>query len=244
MKITESEGRDWCQWVLVTSIPLVQLNEHGTVVDVGAATMINHAGSRFILSVEHVVKRDSTGWAVVVQQDESGQMEYYRPNFFSYVGEIRRSVGALRMLDLCVAQVSSELQTWYEYWTPLGLFDKKPHQIFDANSIAQPDTEQIYAFSGQVRTEKHGPNVFASEMVVYPGLMYSHSEEDIHYFKLPVPHPGHDVFHGCSGSPIVDLNRNVVALVVGGDTSSNMVKGVAINRVFPNLQFLASRGDA
>jgi hypothetical protein len=81
-------------------------------------------------------------------------------------------------------------------------------------------------------------------MVVYPGLQYSHSEQEMHYFKLPVEHPGHEAFHGCSGSPIVDLNRNVVALVVGGDLAINTVRGVAINRVLPNLEFLASRGGA
>lgn len=244
MKITESEGRDWRQWVLVTSIPLVHLDEHGTVMSLGSGTMINHAGCRFVLAVEHVVKRESTGWVIVVQQDGSGQMEYYRPNFFSYVGEVRRSSGALRMLDLCAAQISPELETWYEYRTPRGLFDKLPHHVFDTGSIAQPEVGQIYGFSGQVRTERHGADAFASEMVVYPGLTYSHSEEEVHHFKLPVSHPGHDAFHGCSGSPIVALNRRVVALVIGGDAASNTVKGIALNRVLPNLEFLASRCGA
>lgn len=243
MKITESEGRDWLQWVLVTSIPLVHLDECGTVTGLGSGTMFDHAGRRFVLAVEHVVKRDSTGWVVMVQQDGSGQMEYYRPNYFSYVGEIRRSSGGLRLLDICAAQVSPELETWYEYRTPRGLFDRRPHQVFNTESIAQPDAVQVYGFSGRVRTEKHGTDAFASEMVVYPALTYSHSEEEIYHFKLPVPHPGHDAFHGCSGAPIVDLNRNIVALVVGGDTSSDMVKGVAIQRVLPNLEFLVSPGD-
>ena len=87
-------------------------------------------------------------------------------------------------------------------------------------------------------------HAFVSEMVIYPGLTYSHSEREIHHFKLPVAHPGHDAFHGCSGSPIVDLNRNVVAIVVDGDVPTNTVRGVAVNRALPNLEFLASRGGA
>lgn len=47
MNITASEGHEWRQWVLVTSIPLVRLDERNIVVDFGSGTMIDHAGSRF-----------------------------------------------------------------------------------------------------------------------------------------------------------------------------------------------------
>jgi len=244
MNITASEGHEWRQWVCVTSIPLVQLGEGGTVLRLGSGVMIKHAGNRFILAVEHVVKRDATGWASVVQQDGRGQMEYYRPNFFTYVGEITLSSGEIRFPDLCAAQVSPQLETWYEHRTPRGLFEKLPHHVFDSIDIALPDNDQVYAFSGRVRTEMHGHDTFVSDMVVYPGLMYSHTEREIHHFKLPVVHPGHVAFNGCSGSPIVNFNRKVVALVVGGDMPNNTVQGIAINRVLPNLAFLASRGVA
>lgn len=244
MNITASERSDWLRWVRVTSIPLIHLGEGDTVLGLGSGMMLDHAGCRFVLAVEHVVKRDATGWALVVQQDGRGRMEYYRPNFFSYVGEIRLSTGEVRLLDLCAAQVSPVLETWYEYRTPRGLFDKLLHHIFDKRDLSDPTPEQTYGFSGQVRTEKHGTDAFASDMVVYPGLMYSHSDREVHHFKLPVAHPGHDAFHGCSGSPIVDGSRNVVALVIGGDVPTNTVQGVAINRVLPNLEFLASRGGA
>ena len=244
MKITASEGHDWRQWVCVTSVPLVHLGEGGTVLRLGAGVLICHAESRFILAVEHVVKRDATGWALVVQQDGRGQMEYYRPNFFTYVGEIKMSSGEIRFLDLCAAQISSQLETWYEHRTPRGLFERLPHHVFDSTDIALPGTDQIYGFSGRVRTEQHGEDTFVSDMVVYPGLTYSHTVGEILHFKLPVEHPGHDAFHGCSGSPIVDFNRKVVALVVGGDIPSNTVHGIAINRVLPNLVFLASRSVA
>lgn len=244
MKPSQPQRDEWLRWVRVTSIPLVQLGVDGAVVAHGDGMMLNHAGCRFVLAVEHVVKRDATGWAVVVQQDGHGRMEYYQPNFFSYVGEIKSSSGEVRLLDLCAAQVSPDLETWYEYRTPQGLFDKVPHHIFDERSLSEPTAEEVYAFSGQVRTERHGPNALVSDMVIYPGLRYSHTEREIHHFKLPVTHPGHDAFQGCSGSPLVDTNRNVVALVVGGDIPSNTVKGIAIDRVLSNLEFLASSGEA
>jgi hypothetical protein len=244
MKLTESQRDEWLQWVRVTSIPLIQRGHDDTILGLGSGTMIDHAGCRFVLAVEHVVKRNSMGWVLVVQQDGQGQMEYYRPNYFTFIGEVRLSSGEVRLLDLCAAQVSPVLETWYEYRTPRGLFDRSPHHVFLERQISEPRAEQVYGFSGRVRTEKHGADAFVSDMVIYPNLTYSHSEREIHHFTLPVTHPGHNAFHGCSGSPIVDMNRNVVALVVGGDVSTNTVQGIAISRVMPNLQFLASRGGA
>jgi hypothetical protein len=207
--------------------------------------MLDYSGSRFVIAVEHVVKRESsTEWAVVVQQDGSGQLEYYRTNAFTYVGELRKGATTLRFLDLCAAEILSDLRTWYEHRTPRGLFDKRPHHVFDSESIASPEHDQIYGFAGQVRTERHGTDsdaAFVSDMAVYPGLTYSHSEEEILHFRLPVQHPGHDAFHGCSGSPIVDFNRKVVGLVVCGDIKSNTIKGVSIQHILANLKFLTSR---
>ena len=57
MNITSADGHDWRQWVLVTSIPLVRLDECDTLVGFGSGTMIDHAGSRFIVAAEHVVAR-------------------------------------------------------------------------------------------------------------------------------------------------------------------------------------------
>lgn len=239
--ITATQGHNWRQWVLVTSVPLVRLDEPGQVSDRGTGTMLDYSGHRFILSVEHTVTHDARGWAIVVQQDGAGQLEYYRPNAFTYVAEFRRTTVTFRPLDLCIAEVSPELETWYEYRTPLGLFDKRPHHIFQSDSMATPDSDQIYGFSGQVRHEQHGPSTIASEMVVYPGLAYSHTEDDIHHFRLPVPHPGHGAFEGCSGAPIVDLNRKVVTLVVGGNTEKNTIQGIAIQRAIPNFEFLVTR---
>jgi|CXWL01.1.fsa_nt_gi hypothetical protein len=240
MHITPAQGSDWRQWLLVTSIPLVHLDDTGKVVGLGSGTLIDHEGRRYIVAAEHVVKRESAGWAIVVQQDADGRMEYYKPNAFIYLGEFRRSTAAFRIMDLCAAQVPADLETWYEYRTPRGLFDKRPHHVFDSRTMAAPEADQIYGFSGQVRTEQHGAQTFASEMVVYPGLSYASTEQEEHHFVLPVPHPGHEAFHGCSGSPVVDFSRRLVATLVGGSTAANTVRGVAIQWVLPALALVTA----
>ena len=109
MHLTASERDAWLQWMRVTSIPLIHLGEGDSVLDLGSGMMLDYAGCRFVLAVEHVVKRDATGWALAVQQDGQGHIEYYRPNFFTYVGEVRLNSGEMRLLDLCAAQVSPKI---------------------------------------------------------------------------------------------------------------------------------------
>jgi hypothetical protein len=52
------------------------------------------------------------------------------------------------------------------------------------------------------------------------------------------PRTGDAEFNGCSGSPIIDFERRLVAIVTGGDESSNTVRGVAIQRVLPILEIV------
>src|SRR3546814_10031334 len=85
----------------------------------------------------------------------------------------------------------------------------------------EPDPHQTFAFAGQVRTQILSSDLLASEMVVYPGLRYELTECGYHVFPLPVQHPGHDAFPGCSVAPISELERRVVGLVCYGSITNN-----------------------
>ncbi|MBL8516459.1 MAG: hypothetical protein JNM76_05755 [Betaproteobacteria bacterium] len=241
MQISSEQGNDWRQWLLVTSIPLVQLDDDGQAVRMGSGTMVDHKGRRFLITARHVVELGSKGWAIIVQQHPDGRAEYYKLDSLIYIGEFCRVEQSSCLLDICAVQVSSDLETWYEYRTPRGLFDRRPHHVFDSHQLATPAQDQIYGFSGRVRTELHGPQSFVSEMTVFPGLTHKQSEAEEHHFALPVPHPGHDAFQGSSGSPMCDFSRRLLAIVVGGDIETNSIRGVAIQRVLPGLDFLVAQ---
>lgn len=241
MRVTPEQGHDWRDWLLLTSIPLVQVGDAEQVLAFGSGTMIDYKGWRFLVTAGHVAKIDSKGWAILVQQHPDGRLEYYKPNAFVHVGEGRRSTQSMRLIDLCVAQVRADLNTWYEFRTPRGLFDKRPHHVVDAAELADPEPEQIYGFSGRVRTEMHGPQTFASEMTVFPGLTYLRTEAEEHLYSLPVSHPGHEAFRGSSGSPMCDFSRRLVSIVVRGNMDDATVRGVEIQRVLPALEFLIAQ---
>lgn len=234
------ETHDWLNWVLVTSIPLRQIDENGQVIDHASGTLIDYGGRRFLLSVAHVVKRGTTGWAMQLGYDPILGTEVFHLKGFAYPGEFTRSAGIMRELDMCLTEVPCNLESKYEYRTPQGLFDQRPHHVFQPNLAAAPDSQSVFAFSGRVRTEQHGHNCFAADIVVYPGLKFLRSENEFLVFQLPVAHPGHDAFHGCSGAPIVNRNKQVVALVVGGDIPSNTIRGISFRHCIPALNFLCA----
>ena len=232
-----AESEDWLRWVLTTSIPLCQLDPSGQVVSRATGVLVGFAGRRFLLSVEHAVRRGTRGWAIELGFNPNAGTEVYYLNAFAYCAEYRSDTATMRELDLCFAEVPTALQSRYEYRTPLGLFDQRPHHVFEPDLNALPSAQSQFAFAGRVSPEKHGPDTFVFDMVVYPGLRYLRSEDEIHIFQLPVQHPGHEAFKGCSGAPIVDVNKRVVALVTSGDVASNTIQGISLARIKPSLEF-------
>lgn len=233
---------EWLNWVVITSIPLRRIDESGQVIGNASGTLIDYRGRRFLLSVEHAVNLGTGGWAIQLGHDRNHGTEVFYLKGFAYPGEFTRSTKAMRGLDLCVTEVPHDLESQYEYRTPRGLFDQRPHHVFQPDLTLTPNPQDLFAFSGRVRTETHGANCFVSEMVVYPGLRLLRTEEEFHIFALPVAHPGHDAFQGCSGSPIVDRDKQVVALVVDGDIPTNTIRGISLGRCIPVLNFLCG-GD-
>lgn len=224
--------------MLITSIPLRQLDAADAPVGIASGCLVDYASRRFLLSVQHAVKRESAGWVIDLGYEPGKGTAIYRPHSFNYIAEMTRGSGVMRHVDFCFTEVASDLISTYQHRTPQVISDERPRHVFDIDLSTAPDTKQIFAFAGQVKAEMHGSTALVTEMTVYPGLRYVRSEGEFHIFELPVPHPGHDFFRGCSGAPIVDMNRQVVALVSSGDTESNTIRGVSLSRYKSALDFL------
>lgn len=237
--------QEWLQWVVVTSIPLRHIDELGNPIGIASACLVISRGRKFILSARHAVKPESKGWAIELGYDSERGTEMYWPKSFSYMAEMKKGLGILDDVDFCFAEVAADLESTYAYRTPHSVSDVRPRHIFGIEEFVEPSPTAIYAFAGEVKPEMHGPNSFATEMNVYPNLRFLRSEGAFHVFKLPVDHPGHKSFQGCSGAPIVDMERRVVALVSSGDETEGIIRGVAISRAVTALSWYCNvRGAA
>ena len=183
------------------------------------------------------------GYRTRIQQRRG--TEIFRPACFLYLGEKRCGIDEIADVDFCYAEVPTNLESTFQHLTPIGpKSEKRLRHVFDLTTIGKPDANEVYGFSGQVHPERHGSHALVTEATVYPGLRYDKSDGPFYDFKLPVSHPGHDFFEGCSGAPIVDTGGRLVALVSSGDKTENLIHGIALSRYKFALDFYCNKISA
>ena len=108
-----------------------------------------------------------------------------------------------------------------------------PIHVFMPDFDIEPTEGEVYGFAGCVKPsiENHkGQTYVFSELTVYSDLKFQRFENDFYVFKLPMKHPGHDDFRGCSGAPVIDSKGNVVALVCHGFEDRDEIYAISIKR--------------
>ena len=219
----------WLNRILLSSIPLRKIDNQMLPVDMASGCLIDYLGKRIVLSVFHATKRDGN-WAVEVGYESGKGTQLYRPGEFHHLGLMKLG-SSIDEVDFSYKEVSQNLVSFFQESSPLGcILSEKEREIFQPDFTIQPNSSEIYGFSGQVMPERHGCTALVTEMRVYPGLRFVGTEDSYHVFELPVNHPGHEHFRGCSGAPIIDAKGNIVALVCHGDIDRNAIFGISLNR--------------
>jgi hypothetical protein len=235
--VTPDEQKKWLEWVLITSIPLKRLAPDGLPIGVASGCLVNYRNRKFILTVSHAVELGLSDWVIQLGDDEIGT-EIYRPFSFIYPHEIRRSTGEILNVDFTFAEVAVDIAPVFQHLTPRGPMSERIFRhIFDLTAIGDPELNELYAFSGEINPEVHGTYALVTQPTVYPGLRYVGTDGLSHQFQLPVPHPGHSYFKGCSGAPIVDSRGRLAALVTGGDEERSVIHGMTLSRLKSTLDF-------
>jgi hypothetical protein len=211
---------------------LRKLDSEKLPVGMASGCIIDYLGRRLVLSVFHATGK-SGRWAIELRYDKDKRLtELYYPGAFNFLGEMILEIPKINEVDFSYTEVPTDLVSYFQHVTLDGkcLIERERH-VFKPDFNVSPSLDKVYGFSGQVKGQfDEGLNALVVEHRTYPGLKYSHTERGYHYFKLPVEHPGHDHFKGCSGAPIIDTARNVVALVCGGNKDKNEVYGIALNK--------------
>jgi len=224
------DQQEWLNRILLSSIPLRKVDSQMLPVGIASGCLIDYLGTRIVLSVFHATKRDGN-WAVEVKYEPGKGTQLYCPGGFHHLGLMKLGSAKIGEVDFSYREVSSDLISYYQEITPSGrVISEKEREVFQPDFYVQPDANEIYGFAGQVMPEMHGTTALVTEMRVYPGLKFVGTEDSYHVFELPVPHPGHEHFQGCSGAPIIDTKGNIVALVCHGDIDRNAILGISLSK--------------
>ncbi len=238
-----SETIEWLQWVSLTSIPLYRIDEQGKPVGVASACLVNIAGRKLVLSVSHAT---GTGrWIAEMRFDPAlakTLIHYFGAQLT--VQHLYKSNSMHEELDFSFTEVPAGFHSMMQERNSTGVIvNERPRHEFITALQEVPCVEEVYAFTGRVHPAQLDDLTYWLQPTVYPGLKYLRTEGDYYVFKLPVDHPGHDAFKGCSGAPIVDRKRQIVALVCSGDIESNTITGIAVSHVAEVIHAYLSSGD-
>jgi len=224
----DPQSKNWLEYIQSSGIPLRELDVNDNPCSIGTGCLIDIKNRRFLLTVFHVTKRSSK-WVAQVKYDETlEKTEVYYPGAFNYLGDFDKDGKTVREVEFAFVEVHSDLECTFQHRNYLGqCLVERPRAVFNEKDVTEPNPQEVFGFAGDVKPFLlDGGKSLGTEHQTYPGLKYDRTEGDFHCFKLPVLHPGHESFKGCSGSPILDRNRNLVGLVNHGCTEKNEIYGV------------------
>ena len=228
----DTKFKNWLEFVQSSGVPLRELGEDGNPHAIGSGCLIDIKGQRFLITVFHVSKRSSK-WIVQIKYDKKlDKVEVYYQGLFNYVGDFDRDKKEIREVEFAFVEVQNNLECIFQHINHQGIcLVERPRAIFNENDVVDPNPEELYGFAGDVKPGLlNEGKCLVTEHQTYPGLKYDRTEGDFHCFKLPVDHPGHESFKGCSGSPILDSNRKLVGLVNNGYIDKNEIYGVNLSK--------------
>jgi len=226
------ETKDWMKFVQASSVPLVNVDKAGKPTNgMASGCLIEYAGNRLLFSVFHATKI-SDRWLIPLKYDATRNKTevFFAPRFNFFVETSPYAPIQGVAFDLSFIRVPPDIIPYFQHLQPTGLVEERERPIFTSDLCEQPRKNTPYAFAGQVRPVfVPDSDILIVDHCTYPGLTLDRSEGVYHYFRLPVDHPGHDSFKGCSGTPIIGYYRRVAALVTGGDMETNEVSGISMS---------------
>lgn len=219
--------------LLHTSIPLRKLNTDNKPIGIASGCLIEFAGKRVLLTVQHAVNEGH--WAAEVKFDKNKGMKLCNLGSMLLMKSINLAAGTVQDVDFASTEIDDAFESWLQLLDVSGnVISESERVMATVDFSAAPTQDQTYGFAGQVDPEWHGADVLVAKLAHFEGLTFDRTDGDYHYFKLPGKHPGHDAFKGCSGAPIIDSDGNTVSLVCGGNTDTNEIYGLAL-RNFESL---------
>lgn len=227
-----------------SSVPLCKLNGDGHPCSAASGALVELNGKRMLLTVEHATG-DSGDWAIQIAYVPGNGTKVHRLGGMNFLARSDLQSGKIKTVDFAYVEVPTTVAPLKQQINDsLKIIDAIPVEVLQLRFPCPPNINEKYGFSGLIKgtVEKH-PHaiVFASERQTYDGLKYTGTRDgDVVVFTMPESHPGDVEFRGCSGSPIIDANGTLIALLTGGCESKNEIYGVSIESYRAVLELFSS----
>ena len=230
---------NWQDLIKYSSVQLRKHDDNGMPCSFGSGCLLDFKGQRFLLTVFHVTEKSSKWSAQIKFNDEVQMIEALFLNDFSFLADYSDDKKSIKEVEFSFHPVRPDFISYFHHRTWKGeTVEIKERPVFSVENIGVPNKEINYGFSGDIQpTSIPDLNAFETTQLIYHGLKYDRLENDMHYFKLPEDHPGHEMFQGCSGAPIIGEDGKVVSLVSGGCITNNEIYGCNLQKCIRTLDY-------
>lgn len=215
------EIKNWLHFIQSSSVTLMG-TEAGVITACGSGCLLDSDNRRFLVTTKHFLNSNSD-WAILDSRDinRGGSDTWELAN-----------INMCEEWDIAWSEIPIEFIPTFEDWRADGECKvKKKINVFSVKQIIKPNKNEIYGFSGRIKHELITDfKVMACQHHTYPGLKFVNEVDGYYHFRLPVDHPGHIYFKGCSGAPIIDMHKNVVGLVCKGIIEKNIIVCIGLER--------------
>lgn len=223
------EREEWISKIILSSIPLRQLNEMRKPIGFASGCLIDYCGKRLVLTVAHATGNNEN-WGIEVKSVTNVGTQVYQIGAMMFLTVGNLDTDKIKDVDFSYATVPSDLQPFYHEINEKGqVVNQIPREILSIDFDLKPNKGKKYGFFGQSNFSTDNWYMFSQSKLVLD-LKFVGIEDDYYKFKLPMKHLGHDYFRGISGAPIIDSDGNTVALVCHGDYEEDIIYGIAINK--------------
>lgn len=223
------EKKDWVSKIILSSIPIRQLDELRKPVGFASGCLIDYFNKRIIMTVAHATGNNKN-WGIEIKSKEMIGTQLYNIGAMTFLTLGNISTDKIKDVDFSFATVPNDLQPLYQEINETGeIINQIPREILHVNFDIEPSTNKKYGFFGQSNFSIDNSYLHSQSKLVLD-LKYVGLDEDYYKFKLPAKHPGHDYFRGSSGAPILDTDGNAIALVCYGDDKEDLIFGVALKK--------------
>lgn len=230
---------NWHELIKYSTVQLRKLDDNGMPCGIGSGCLFDFKKHRFLITVFHVPEK-SAKWCAQIKFNEKVQkLEVLFLNEFSFIADFSEDKKSIKDVEFSFHPVRPDFTCYFHNrnWEGRTL-EYRERPVFTLEDIGDPNRETYYGFSGDIQpTLIPDFNAFETNLHIYHGLKYDRFENDMHYFKMPENHPGHDWFKGCSGAPIIGEDGKVVSLVSGGCEKNNEIYGCNLQKCIRTLDY-------
>jgi hypothetical protein len=215
-------------------------------IGLASGCFIDYHDHRLLLTVQHATgdmgdMGDMGDWAAEIKFEPNKGTQLYRLGAMNFLKFLNSNNPISRNIDFAYVAVDNNTVSYFQEIEPNGnVVSEVPRKVCAVDFDLEPEKSENYGFSGQVMPSISG-NHLITEHKTYLDLKYVGKDDDYLMFELPISHPGHAHFQGCSGAPIIDMNGNTVALVCKGDIDTNRIYGISLKKYLVAID--ATYGD-